>query len=93
MYPGFHVKCTACLSDFQELELSRQILIKLLSVNNNFTEIRLVGAELFRADRHTDSPIYMTKLIIAFRVFANAPKTNHVHCRYEHQTIFNVFPT
>ena len=56
MYPGFHVKCMACLSDFQELELSRQILIKLLRVNNNFTEIRLVGAELFRADRHTDSP-------------------------------------
>jgi len=32
--------------------------------------IRLVGAELFRADRRT----YMTKLIVVFRNFANAPK-------------------
>ena len=33
-------------------------------------EIRPVAAELFRADRRTD----MTKLIVAFRKFANAPK-------------------
>jgi hypothetical protein len=34
-------------------------------------KIRSVGAELFHADRRTD----MTKLIVAFRNFANAPKT------------------
>jgi hypothetical protein len=34
-------------------------------------KIRPVGAELFHADRETD----MTKLIVAFRNFANAPKT------------------
>jgi len=33
-------------------------------------KIRPVGAELFHADRRT----YMTKLIVAFRNFANAPK-------------------
>jgi hypothetical protein len=33
-------------------------------------KIRKVGAEFFRADRRTD----MTKLIIAFRDFANASK-------------------
>jgi hypothetical protein len=33
-------------------------------------KIRLVGAELFHADGQTE----MTKLIIAFRNFANAPK-------------------
>ena len=33
-------------------------------------KIRPVGAELFRADRRTD----MTKLIVAFRNFANALK-------------------
>jgi hypothetical protein len=33
-------------------------------------KIRPVEAELFRADRQTD----MTKLIVAFRNFANAPK-------------------
>jgi hypothetical protein len=31
-----------------------------------------VGAELFRVDRRTD----MTKIIVAFRNFANAPKMN-----------------
>jgi hypothetical protein len=33
-------------------------------------QIRRVGAELFHADKQTD----MTKLIVAFRNFANAPK-------------------
>jgi hypothetical protein len=33
-------------------------------------KIRPVGAELFHADGQTD----MTKLIVAFRNFANAPK-------------------
>ena len=33
-------------------------------------KIRPVGAELFRADGQTD----MTKLIVAFRNFANVPK-------------------
>ena len=32
--------------------------------------IRLVAAELFQSDSRTD----MTKLIVAFRNFANAPK-------------------
>jgi hypothetical protein len=35
-------------------------------------KIRPVGAELFHADGQTD----MTKLIVAFRNFANAPKTS-----------------
>ena len=34
-------------------------------------KIRPVGAELFHADGQTD----MTKLIVAFRNFVNAPKT------------------
>jgi hypothetical protein len=33
-------------------------------------KIRPVGAELFHADRRTDT----TKLIVAFRNFANGPK-------------------
>jgi len=35
----------------------------------NFVKIRPVGAELFHADGQTD----MTKLIVAFRNFANVP--------------------
>jgi len=37
----------------------------------NFIKIRPVGVELFHAGRRTD----MTKLIVVFRNFANAPKT------------------
>jgi hypothetical protein len=36
----------------------------------NFMKIRPVGAELFHADRRTD----MTKLIVAFRNFAQAAR-------------------
>jgi hypothetical protein len=37
---------------------------------SNFMKIRPVGVELFHADRRTD----MTKVIVAFRSFANTPK-------------------
>ena len=40
------------------------------SQTSNFIKILPVGAELFHADEQTD----MTKLIAAFRNFANAPK-------------------
>jgi hypothetical protein len=39
----------------------------------NFVKIRLVGIEMFHADRRTD----VTKLIVAFRNFANEPKNRH----------------
>jgi hypothetical protein len=37
-------------------------------------KIPSVGAELFHAEGRTDRRIYMTKLIVAFRSFANEPK-------------------
>ena len=40
----------------------------------NFMKIRPVGAELFHADGQAHRQTYMTKLIIAFRNFVNAPK-------------------
>jgi len=39
-------------------------------------KIRPVGAELFYADGQTDKQTGMTKLIVAFRNFANAPKSH-----------------
>ena len=46
----------------------------------NLIKIRLVEAELFHADGRTDAPTDrqadMTKLIVAFRNFAKAPKNN-----------------
>ena len=42
---------------------------------SNFIKILPVGAELFRVDRRTD----MTKLTVAFRNFANAPKNGYAN--------------
>jgi hypothetical protein len=46
---------------------------------SNFMKIRRVGAELFLADgrtnRQTDRQTDLTKLAVAFRNFANAPKS------------------
>jgi hypothetical protein len=42
-------------------------------------KIRPVEDELFCADGQTDSQTYTTKLIVAFRNFANPPKTRFVH--------------
>jgi len=51
----------------------------------NLMSMRLVGAELFHAGgltyRHTYE--YMTKLIVAFRSFANAPR--NIVCRSGHK--------
>ena len=44
---------------------------------SSFIKIRLMGAELFNADGQTD----LTKLIVAFRNFANAPKNERRESR------------
>ena len=44
-------------------------------ISNNI-KICPVGAELIRADGRTDGRTDMTKLIVAFRNFANAPKSS-----------------
>jgi hypothetical protein len=64
-----------------KLEFSRQIFER----SSNIIKIRPVGAELFHADRH------MTKLIFAFRNFANAP-VNYVNHLWKHMVVFGVIP-
>jgi hypothetical protein len=44
-------------------------------------KIRPVRAELFRADGQTERQTNVSKLVVAFRNFANAPKT--VLTKYE----------
>jgi hypothetical protein len=41
-------------------------------------QIRPMGAELFYADGQTD----MTKLIVAFRNFVKAPKSDEIFCSF-----------
>jgi len=43
---------------------------------SNITKIRLVGAKLFHADGQTD----VTKSIVVFRNFANAPTNSLFKC-------------
>jgi hypothetical protein len=40
---------------------------------SNFLKIRPLGAKVYLADGRTDGRTAMTKLIVAFRKFANAP--------------------
>jgi hypothetical protein len=56
-----------------KLYASRQIFEK-FSKTSNFIKIRTVAAELFHVDERTDT----TKLIVAFRNFANAPKNYEI---------------
>jgi len=63
MYRTLH-SCPALM----KLEFSQQIFQK--QSNIKFHEKPSRGAEFFHADRQTD----MTKLLVAFRKFANAPK-------------------
>ena len=52
-----------------EIKFSLNRFLKNIQISN-FMKILSVGAELFHADRRTD----MTKLMVAFRNFSNAPK-------------------
>jgi hypothetical protein len=55
-----------------KLEFSRQIFKN--SQISNFMKIRPVGAELFQAEGQTDGQTVMTKPLVSFRNFTNAPK-------------------
>ena len=66
-----------------KLEFYRQIFEKKNTQIQNFTKIRPVRAEVFKADRQTDGRTgrrtgrrtVMSNLIVALRNFANVPKT------------------
>ena len=74
MSSGLHLKYPLFLPDFDVALIFSSVFRKNAQISN-FMKILLVGAELFHVDRRTD----MTKLIIAFRNFANAPKTRLLH--------------
>jgi len=72
MYTGLHVQYPLFLSDFNEGVFSRPIFEKYSNIK--FHEIPSNGSELFDADGRTG----MTKLRVAFRTFANAPKNEEI---------------
>ena len=69
MYIALHVKYPFFLSDINETWIFLTGFRKNTQISNNM-KIHSVGAESFHADRRTD----MTKLIVAFHIFANTHK-------------------
>jgi hypothetical protein len=71
MYIGIRLKYLVMLVGFwSNLKFHNEYL----KIPSNLLKIHPVGAQLFDADRETEGQTDMTKLIIAFRNFANAPK-------------------
>ena len=70
MSSGPHVMYMLFLSYFNETWIFLIVFFSKNTEVSNFMKIRLVRAELFHSDGRTD----MTKLIVAFRKFSNAPK-------------------
>ena len=56
-----------------DLSFDRLLMMMMMTQVSNVKKMRLVGAELFHADRRTDQVADVTKLIVAFRNFANPP--------------------
>ena len=90
VYNCLHVKWPLFFSDFNEFFNFLDILSKNHQISN-FMKIRRVGAEFFHFDERTDGltdiqkpggRTDMTKLIVALRNFANAPKISCVACDY-----------
>jgi hypothetical protein len=78
MYVGFHVKYPLLVSDCKGTWVFLTDFRKISQIPN-LMEIRSVGANSFHTDGETDK----TKLTVAIRNFANAPKIRHIyHCRF-----------
>ena len=79
--PGLHVKQPLFLSDLKKIEFFGKYS------NSFFMKIRLVGGKLFHTDGRTDRRKDMTKLIVVFRKFANAPKKYKKVCQTHYITL------
>ena len=84
MYIGLYVKYRLLLSDFNETWIFSTDFRKNPQISN-FMKIRPVGAEIFHAEGRTD----MTKLKVAFRNFANAPKNSDYFSRQKSLASFH----
>jgi len=77
MYTGLHVKYVSFVSYFNK----NLIFLDGFSKNpriSNFIKIRLVEVELSRANWRMNIETNVTKLMVALRNFANAPKNEGI---------------
>jgi hypothetical protein len=75
MYIDLHVQYPLLLSHFNETWIFSTDFRKLVKYQTSWKSVQWESNCSLRSDRHTDR--HMTKLIVAFRNFENAP-TNHV---------------
>ena len=78
MYIGLHVQCRYSCQILMKLEFSKQIFEKILKYHirdNSFTTSRVLCGRMNRQ---------MTKLIVAFHNFANAPKIENKLVSMQH---------
>jgi hypothetical protein len=72
---GLHVKCPLFLSDFNETWISStEFRKKIHKYQISWKSFQWEASCSMRAGRRTDGQTDMTKLTVAFRSFANAPK-------------------
>jgi len=76
MYIALHVKYPLFLSDFNEAEFSRHGFRKIFKYHISWKSVWWESSCSMRTDGRTHGRTVMTKLVIAFRNFANAP-INH----------------
>jgi hypothetical protein len=67
-----------------KLELSLKISEKFSNIK--FHENPSSGSRVFHVDGRTDGQTNMTKLIVAFRNFANAPKKEKKSLHFRHES-------
>ena len=85
---GIHAKYPLFLSDFNELEFSRHCFEKYSSTKLHVNPSSKV--ELYRADGRTDRQTNVTRLLVAFRNFASAPKNYKLKCGFQNPSVCNI---
>jgi hypothetical protein len=74
MYIGLHVKCPLFLSDFNETWIVSTYFWKIFRYQISWKSVRWESSCSMRTDGQTERQTGVTKLIVAFRNFANASK-------------------
>jgi len=79
---GLHVKYPLLLSYFKKTWIFGSCFKKIIKYQIPWKSVQWKPSCSMRTDGQTYGQTEMTKLTVAFRNFANAPKTRHIFCLY-----------